>query len=142
MGFARGELLIVGRVRRSALCRHVTNSRLIDNPPRRWGLPLTNDLLTLVDAAFAGAQHELTTDLGEWLPCRVLVQSGDGLQEIWCALSTRGNDGNFVSEKQRDLLFAELERHLQPVMFEARNDWPSGDVEWWEVVRFGVRQRW
>jgi len=108
----------------------------------RFHKTLTNDLLMLVDAAFADAQHELTTDLGEWLPCRVLVQSGDGLQEIWCALSTRGNDGNFVSEKQRDLLFAELERHLQPVMFEARNDWPSGDVEWWEVVRFGVRQRW
>jgi hypothetical protein len=96
----------------------------------------------LVDAALADVEHELTADLGDWLPCRALVQSGDGLQEIWCALSTRGNDGNFVSEKQRDLLFAELERHLQPVMFEARNDWPSGDVEWWEVVRFGVRQRW
>jgi hypothetical protein len=105
----------------------------------RFHKTLTSDLLQLVDAALVNVEHELTMDLGEFLPCRALVRSSDGLQEIWCALSTRGNDGDFVSEKQRDLLFAELEQHLQPVMFEARNDWPSGDVEWWEVVRFGVR---
>jgi hypothetical protein len=105
----------------------------------RFHRRLTADLLQLADAALANAEQELTTDLGDWLPCRVLVRSDDGLQEIWCALSTRGSDGHFVPENQRDLLFAELERHLHPAMFEARSDWPGGDVEWWEVVRFGVR---
>jgi hypothetical protein len=105
----------------------------------RFHKTLTSDLLQLVDATLVDVEHELTADLGKWLPCRALVRNGDGLQEIWCALSTRGNDGNFVREHQRDLLFAELEQHLQPVILEARNDWPSGDVEWWEVVRFGVR---
>jgi hypothetical protein len=108
----------------------------------RFHKTLTSVLLMLVDAAIADVEHELTTDLGDWLPCRALVLSGDGLQEIWCALSTRGNDGTFVSEKQRNLLFAELERHLQPVRLKSRNDWPSSDVGWWEVVRFAVPQRW
>jgi hypothetical protein len=107
----------------------------------RFHKTLTSDLLQLVDSALADVERELNVDLGEWLPCRVLVRDGDSLQEIWCALSTRGNDGNFVPENQRDLLFAELERYLHPAMFEARNDWPTGGVEWWEVVRFGVRQR-
>jgi hypothetical protein len=105
----------------------------------RFHKKLTGDLLGLVDAALVDVEHELTTDLGEWLPCRALVRSDDGIQEIWCALSTCGNDGDFVSENQRDLLFAELERYLQPAMFEARSDWPVGGVKWWEVVRFGVR---
>jgi hypothetical protein len=100
---------------------------------------LAHDLLQLADAALAAPGQELTTNLAEWAPCRVLVIEGDGIQEIWCALGIRGTDGSFVPERQRDLLFAELERHLQSAMFEARSDWPTGDVEWWEVVRFGVR---
>ena len=39
----------------------------------------------------------------------------------------------------RDLLFATLEEHLGPVLFEARSDWPAGDVGWSEAVRLGVR---
>jgi hypothetical protein len=39
-----------------------------------------------------------------------------------------------------DLLFATLEEHLGgPVLFEARSDWPAGDVGWSEAVRLGVR---
>jgi hypothetical protein len=105
----------------------------------RFHKTLTSDLLKLFDRALADVDHELISDLAGWLPCRALVRSSDGLQEIWCGLSTRGSDGNYVPDNQRDLLFAELERHLHPAMFEGRNDWPTGDVEWWEVVRFGVR---
>ncbi|MGO9559864.1 MAG: hypothetical protein ACLPYW_12365 [Acidimicrobiales bacterium] len=100
---------------------------------------LTRDLLQLADSALATVGKELVVDLGEWLACRMLVLEEGGLQEIWCALSTRGSDGDFVAERQRDLLFAELERYVQPAIFEARSDWPTGDAEWWEVVRFGVR---
>ncbi|HUY05718.1 MAG TPA: hypothetical protein VMU99_00455 [Acidimicrobiales bacterium] len=105
----------------------------------RFHKTLTRDLWRFVDAALVDVGQELTTDLGEWLPCRALVRSVDDLQEIWCALSIRGNDGNFVPESQRDLLFAELEQYLHPAIFEARNDWPTGGIQWWEVVRFGVR---
>jgi hypothetical protein len=99
----------------------------------RFHKELTADLLKLVDRALASGGE------GGWLPCRALVISSDDLEETWCALSVRGNNDVFVREEQRDLLFAELERHLHPVMFEARSDWPTGDVAWWEVVRFGVR---
>jgi hypothetical protein len=105
----------------------------------RFHKTLTHELLTLVDAALEIPEQELTSDLGEWIPCRVLVRHDDNLQEIWCAFGTRGSDGTFVPENQRDLLFAELERHVHSAMFEARNDWPTGALEWWEVVRFGVR---
>ena len=27
-----------------------------------------------------------------------------------------------------------------PALFETRNDWPAGNVEWFEVVRLGVRE--
>jgi hypothetical protein len=39
----------------------------------------------------------------------------------------------------RDLLFAALERHVDPAVFEGRNDWPAGPIEWFEVVRLGIR---
>ena len=37
------------------------------------------------------------------------------------------------------LLFAALEGHLSPAVFEARGDWPTGDVGWFEAVRLGMR---
>jgi len=37
------------------------------------------------------------------------------------------------------VLFASLERHVAPAVFEVRNDWPSGNVEWYEVVVLGLR---
>lgn len=44
-----------------------------------------------------------------------------------------------ISAKVRDLLFAALEEHLAPILFEARSDWPTGDVGWFEAVRLGMR---
>ena len=96
---------------------------------------LTEDLLDLVDQAIGSTGKEITADLADWLPCRALVLDDDGLQEIWCALGVRGTDETFVAENQRDLLFAELEHYLAPIEMEARSDWPSGDVRWWEAVR-------
>jgi hypothetical protein len=31
------------------------------------------------------------------------------------------------------------QRLRAPAVFEVRNDWPSGDVEWYEVVVLGMR---
>ena len=100
---------------------------------------LTAELFGLVDRALASKGTECETDLDGWLPCRVLVLDGDGVEEIWCGLSVRAADGVFIRPEVRDILFASLEAHLAPAIFEARNDWPTGDVPWFEAVRLGLR---
>src|ERR1700731_3869651 len=82
---------------------------------------------------------ELAADLGGYLPCRVLVLAGGGVEEIWCALSGRAADGTHVRDRLRDILFAALERRFPGAAFEVRGDWPAGQVGWWEVVRLGLR---
>ena len=82
---------------------------------------------------------ELAADLGGYLPCRVLVLAGGGVEEIWCALSSRAADGTHVRDQLRDILFAALERRFPGAAFEVRGDWPAGQVGWWEVVRLGLR---
>ncbi len=100
---------------------------------------LTSDLCRLIDRAMAGSGEELTSDLCGWLPCRSLVVHSGDVEEIWCALSILDVERNFVRETIRDLLFAELEKYVAPAIFEARNDWPAGELEWSEVVRLGLR---
>lgn len=99
---------------------------------------LTADLLHLFDEARMNKGTEHHANLGDWLPCRVLV-IGDEIQEIWCALSVRATDEGGVRTAVRDLLFAALENYVAPAVFETRNDWRGGPVEWFEVVRLGVR---
>ena len=100
---------------------------------------LTAELLTLVAQALATPGTEYRQDLGDWLPCRVLVLESGGVQEIWCALGTRAIDGTGVKPRLRDLLFAALEQHVAPALFEPRIDWPTGLVSWAEVVVLGLR---
>lgn len=97
------------------------------------------EMLHLVDAALIRKGTELAADLGGYLPCRVLALASGGVEEIWCALSARATDGAHVPDRLRDILFATLERHLPGAVFEVRNDWPTGEVGWWEVVRLGLR---
>jgi hypothetical protein len=104
----------------------------------RFHKELTVDLCALVDSATAEPGTEVTADLGGWIACRALVVRGSGMDEVWCALSTRGNDDVFVPEHQRDLLFAELERHLA-IEVEPVYEWPTGELQWFDVVRFGLR---
>jgi len=100
---------------------------------------LTGDLFELFEVALGDKEREHQGDLGGWLPCRIVVMQSAGVEEIWCGLSVRGTDGSFIPERVRDVLFASLEQHVAPVVFEVRNDWPSGDVEWYEVVVLGLR---
>jgi hypothetical protein len=100
---------------------------------------LTAGLLQLVDDALSHRGTELAADLGGYLPCRVLVLAGGGVEEIWCALSCRAADGTHVRDQLRDILFAALERRFPDAAFEVRGDWPAGQVGWWEVVRLGLR---
>jgi hypothetical protein len=118
-----------------------TDDRLRDRAEAAIGLyrGLTAELIRLLGLALAENGTEQRADLGDWLPCRILVLPGDGVEEIWCALSVRGTDDVFISQELRDLLFVALERHVAPALFETRNDWPTGDVEWFEVVRLGIR---
>jgi hypothetical protein len=100
---------------------------------------LTAELLQLADDALSQHGTELMADLGGHIPCRVLVQRGGGVNEIWCALSTRARDGAHIRDQLRDILFAELENHFPDAIFEVRSDWPTSRLEWWEVVRMGLR---
>jgi len=100
---------------------------------------LTVELLNVVAEALSHQGTEVTTDLGDYVPCRVLVQGDGGVDEIWCALSSRARDGGHILDRVRDLLFAELENHFPDAIFEVRNDWPTGRLEWWEAVRMGLR---
>src|SRR5215472_17415362 len=100
---------------------------------------LNAELLHLVDEALLRKGNELVADLGEYLPCRVLVVASGGVEEIWCALRSSATDGTHVRDQLRDILFATLERHLWDAVFEVRSDWPTGEAGWWEVVRLGLR---
>jgi hypothetical protein len=100
---------------------------------------LAAELLQLADRALLGPGTELKSDLGRYLPCRVLVLASGGLQEIWCALSIRAADNTPVADGLRDILFAGLETHFPDATFEVRGDWPTGVIGWWEVVRMGLR---
>ncbi len=97
------------------------------------------ELVLAVDRARGDPGTEHDRDLDGWLPARALVYQSNGVEEIWCAVGVRAVDGNFIRPEMRDLLFAALEEHLAPVELEARNDWPTGDVGWFEAVRLGMR---
>lgn len=99
----------------------------------------TVELLEVFDRAHDEVGTEQTANLSGWLPCRMVVIGEGDVEEIWCALGIMAVDGTGVIEEMRDLLFAALERHVGPAMFEGRSDWPTGDVEWFEVVRLGIR---
>jgi hypothetical protein len=97
------------------------------------------DLFHLVDEAVGNPSTEQAADLDGLLPCRAIAYTSQEVEEIWCAISVRLADGQFLKPEVRDILFALLEQHLAPAVFEARGDWPTGDVEWFEAVRLGMR---
>jgi len=100
---------------------------------------LRRDLLELLNEALAAPGKEQYRDLGGWAPCRALVIRSECSEEIWCALSTRAIDGAFVQPQLRDILFASLESHVAPALFELRTDWPTGPLDWAEIVKLGIR---
>lgn len=100
---------------------------------------LSAELHALVDEARTLPGVELTTNVAQTIPCRVLVLGDDEIDEIWCALSVRTSLGEIIRPELRDILFARLEEHLAPVTFESRSDWPTGNVAWYETVRLGLR---
>jgi hypothetical protein len=61
------------------------------------------------------------------------------MEEIWCALSARSAHGTRVRGELTDILFAALKAYFPDAIFEVRADWPTGQAEWWETVRLGLR---
>lgn len=93
----------------------------------------------LFEAASEEPGTEHRTDLGGWIPARMLILREATMEEVWCALDIRGTDGAFVPERLLDLLFVTLEEHVGAAAFEVRGDWPTGKLDWAEVVRYGIR---
>lgn len=60
--------------------------------------------------------------------------------ELWIALSTRMADGRFVPNGLRDVLFAITLEPAQAIDAEPRPDWPTGQLEWHEIARLGLRE--
>ena len=97
-------------------------------------------LFALVDYALAHPREEITMNLSNEIPCRVIVLEANGMQELWCGLSVKAENGQYIDTRRRDLLIAELERHLAPAEAEGRDDWATGEpVEWFEAVRLVIR---
>jgi len=68
------------------------------------------------------------------------VIEGNGIQEVWCALSAKTTDKRVNIAELRNWLFALLIERFQLVSHEARFDWPTGSIDWFEAVRFGLRE--
>ncbi|MBW8077639.1 MAG: hypothetical protein GJU76_06115 [Gallionella sp.] len=106
----------------------------------RYVHQLSKELNALVEKALEQPETEFANDLDDWMPCRVYVIEGDGVQEVWCALSAKTTDQRVNIAELRNWLFALLIERFQLVGHEARFDWPTGPIEWFEAVRFGLRE--
>jgi hypothetical protein len=62
---------------------------------------------------------------------------------VWLCASHRRDDGSVADAYEHFGRLhgadRELERYLEPALFETRTDWPSGEIGWFEVVRLGLR---
>jgi hypothetical protein len=89
-------------------------------------------------AACAAPETDVPILLAGLVAARMLVSAaGD---EVWVAIATRAADGVFVADGLRDLLFRIVFEAAGAELSEARTDWPSGPLEWFEVVRLGLRE--
>ncbi len=91
-----------------------------------------------LEAAAAAPDSDVLIRFGELVDARLLLSAaGD---EVWVAIATRATDRGFVAERLRDLLFAIVFDAAGAEIWEARPDWPSGPLEWFEVARLGLRE--
>lgn len=90
--------------------------------------------------AASGDGREISTELASWIPVRILVKKTVELEEIWFALATRDQQGQGIPVRLRDYIFASLEDLTRPAEWEWRTDWPTGNLEWFEVARLGLRE--
>jgi hypothetical protein len=88
--------------------------------------------------AFGQMDHDVTTCFGGLVDARLHVTAPG--EEVWVAIATQATDGRFVEERLRDVLFGLVLEAAEAVLWEPRADWPSGELEWFEVARFGLRE--
>ena len=91
-----------------------------------------------LEAAAAAPGRDVMIRFAELIDAR-LFRSAAG-DEVWVAIATRAADGGFVAEALRELLFAIVFDAAGAEVWEARPDWPSGALEWFEVARLGLRE--
>jgi hypothetical protein len=56
------------------------------------------------------------------------------------AVSILDGTGEGVPARLRDMIFAVVEQLLEPAEWEARADWPTGPLDWFEVCRLAIRE--
>lgn len=96
------------------------------------------EISDLLAEASSRRGRDLLIRFGELVEARVHVSSaGD---EVWVAIATQADDGRFVDERLRDVLFRLVFDAARAEVWEPRADWPSGPLSWFEVARLGLRE--
>jgi hypothetical protein len=106
------------------------NARIID--------PAAGSIASVLTDAFAQTDHDVTTCFGGLVDARLHVTAPG--EEVWVAIATQATDGRFVDERLRDVLFGLALEATEAVLWEPRADWPSCELEWFEVARLGLRE--
>jgi hypothetical protein len=102
---------------------------------------LTKALMELFEVALNEPGKTQEAALCDLVPCRLVATQGNGLQEVWCSLCLQTTSGEFINEKRREYLFAELERRCAPSVVEIQDCWIDGEeVPWFESVRLLIRE--
>ena len=90
-----------------------------------------------LEAAAVAPDSDVSIRFGELVDARLLLSAaGD---EVWVAIATRATDRGFVADGFATL-FAIVFDAAGAEIWEARPDWPSGPLEWFEVARLGLRE--
>lgn len=101
---------------------------------------IRSELVPALAEARATAGREVQADLAGFLPVRIHASASAGIEEVWMAVSTRDRVGERVPARLRDTIFAIAEQLLEPAEWEPRADWPTGQLEWFEVCRLAIRE--
>ncbi len=117
------------------------NARIIDEA--------ADSIASLLAEAFDHRDRDIAVSFGGLIDARLHVTgpgeevwvaiTGPG-EEVWVAIATQAADGRFVEERPRDVLFGLVLAAAEAELWEARADWPSGELAWFEVARLGLRE--
>jgi len=91
-----------------------------------------------VGKARESAGHCISAALDDVIPCRVLLVTGQACDELWVAVATVDLSGAGTKSRTRDIVFAIVESVAGPGEWEAVSAWPDGELNWFEVARYGL----
>jgi hypothetical protein len=84
------------------------------------------------------AGHCVSAVFDDVIPCRMLLVTGQACDELWVAVCTVDLSGAGVESRTRDIVFAMVESVAGPGEWEAVSVWPAGELNWFEVARYGL----